>query len=136
MSFPSISTAGLLTNPSDPEESSTRADAQDAAHRFNLKLVVMNASTEREIDAAFATFAQQQIGALVVASDPFLFSRREQIVSLAARYPMAAPISRVRRRWRSDELMAIMWWKLIDMPDSMLVVSLGAPSQATCRSNG
>jgi putative ABC transport system substrate-binding protein len=87
---PNISTAGLLTNPSDPEESSQRADAQEAANRFNLKLVVMNASTEREIDAAFATFAQQQIGAVVVASDPFLFSRRVQIVSLAARYPMAA----------------------------------------------
>ena len=87
---PSISTAGFLTNPNDPEESSQRADAQEAAHRFNLKLVVMNASTEREIDAAFATFAQQQIGAVVVASDPFLFSRRGQIVSLAARYPMAA----------------------------------------------
>ena len=87
---PNISTVGLLTNPSDPEESRQRADAQEAAHRFNLKLVVMNASTEREIDAAFATFAQQQIGAVVVASDPFLFSRRVQIVSLAARYPMAA----------------------------------------------
>jgi putative ABC transport system substrate-binding protein len=87
---PSMSTAGLLTNPSNPEEASQRADAQDAARRFNLKLVVVNASNERDIDVAFATFAQQEIGALVVASDPFLFSRREQIVSLAARYPMAA----------------------------------------------
>jgi len=88
---PDISTAGLLTNPSDPDASSTRADVQDAAHRLNLKLVVVDASSEREIDAAFAMFAQQQIGALVIASDPFLLSRREQIVSLAARYPMAAP---------------------------------------------
>jgi putative tryptophan/tyrosine transport system substrate-binding protein len=87
---PTMSTAGLLTNPSNPEEASQRADAQDAARRFNLKLVVMNASNEREIDAAFATFAQQGIGALVVASDPFLFSRRTQIVSLATRYPLAA----------------------------------------------
>ena len=87
---PTMSTAGLLTNPSNPEEASQRADAQDAARRFNLKLVVMNASNEREIDAAFATFAQQKIGALVVASDPFLFSRRAQIVSLAAHYPVAA----------------------------------------------
>ena len=85
-----MSTAGLLTNPSNPEEASQRADAQDAARRFNLDLVVMNASNEREIDAAFTTFAQQKIGALVVASDPFLFSRRAQIVSLAARYPVAA----------------------------------------------
>lgn len=87
---PTMSSTGLLTNPSNPEEASQRADAQDAARRFNLKLVVMNASNEREIDAAFATFAQREIGTLVVASDPFLFSRRAQIVSLAARYPVAA----------------------------------------------
>ena len=48
----------------------------------------MNASTEQEIDVAFATFAQQRVGAVVIASDPFLFSRREQIVSLAARQTM------------------------------------------------
>jgi putative tryptophan/tyrosine transport system substrate-binding protein len=83
-----ISTIGLLTNPSDPDESSQRADAQGVAGRLNLKLVVMDASTEREIDAAFATFAQQQVGALVIGSDPFLVSRREQIVSLAARQRM------------------------------------------------
>jgi putative tryptophan/tyrosine transport system substrate-binding protein len=55
---------------------------------INLKLVVVNASTEREIDMAFATFAQQQVGAVVIASDPYLFSRREQIASLAARQAM------------------------------------------------
>jgi hypothetical protein len=70
----------LLVNPSDPEGQSEPTDAQDAARRLNLKLVVLNASTEREIDAAFATVAQQQIGAVVIGSDPFLFSRREQIV--------------------------------------------------------
>jgi putative ABC transport system substrate-binding protein len=82
---PAISTVGLLFNPNDPEGSSGPADAQDAARRFNLKLVVMNASTEREIDAAFATFARQQVGAVVVGSDPFFVTRREQIASLAAR---------------------------------------------------
>ena len=86
---PNISTLGFLANPSDPDESSQRADVQGVAGRLNLKLVVMNASTEREIDMAFATFAQQQVGAVVIASDPYLFSRREQIVSLAARQAMA-----------------------------------------------
>jgi putative ABC transport system substrate-binding protein len=85
---PNISTIGFLTNPSDPDESSQPADAQDAARQLNLKLVVINASTEREIDAAFATFAQQQVGAVVIASDPFFITRREQIVSLAARQRM------------------------------------------------
>jgi ABC-type uncharacterized transport system substrate-binding protein len=95
--LPNLVTVGLLTNPNDPEDSSQRVDAQDAARRLNLKLVVMNASTEREIDAAFTTFAQQQVGAVVIASDPFLVSRREQIVSLAARQTM--PIICSVRDW-------------------------------------
>ena len=85
---PTISTVGLLINPSDPDDSSQQADAQAAARRLNLKLVVMNASTERDIDAAFATFAEQQVGAVVAGSDPFFLSRREQIISLAAQRRM------------------------------------------------
>jgi putative ABC transport system substrate-binding protein len=52
--------------------------------------LVLNASTEREIDGAFATLAQQHIGALVVAASPFLFGRREQIIALAARHAIPA----------------------------------------------
>src|SRR6516165_150102 len=85
---PNIRTIGLLTNPSDPDESSQRVDVQGVAGRLNLKLVIMDASTEREIDAAFATFAQQQVEAVVIASDPFLVTRREQIISLAAHHMM------------------------------------------------
>ena len=85
---PNLETVGLLANPSDPEDPSQRVDVQDAARRRNLKLVVMDASTEREIDAAFTTFAQQKVAAVVIAADPFLFSRREQIVGLAARQTM------------------------------------------------
>ena len=90
---PNISTVGFLMGPGDADESSQRADAQDVARRFDLKLVVMNASTEREIDAAFATFAQQQVGAVVIPSDPFLVIRREQIFSLAAHHRMATTCS-------------------------------------------
>ena len=85
---PTATTIALLLNPRDPEGSAEPPDAQDAARRLNLKLVVLNASTEREIDTALATMAQQQVGGLVVASDPFLFSRREQIVDLAARHAL------------------------------------------------
>jgi putative ABC transport system substrate-binding protein len=87
---PTAATMGLLVNPSDPEGQSEPPDAQDAARRLNLKLVVLNASTEREIDTVFATIAQQQIGAVVVSSDPFLVGRREQIVGLAARQAIPA----------------------------------------------
>ena len=84
--IPNISTVGLLTDPS--EGSSQRADAQGVASQLNLKLVIMNARTEREIDAAFATFAQQQVGAVIIGSNPYFTARREQIISLAARHRM------------------------------------------------
>ena len=87
--IPNISTVGLLTDPSDPGGSSQRADVQGVAGRLNLKLVTMTASTEREIDTAFATFAQQQVGAVIIGSNPFFIVRREQIISLAARHRMS-----------------------------------------------
>ena len=51
---------------------------------------VFRASNERELDTAFATMAQQSVGALLVASDPFFYWRRDQLVSLAARDRIAA----------------------------------------------
>lgn len=51
---------------------------------------IVHASTESEIDAAFATMVRQGVGALLVAEDPFFGSRREQLVALAARYKLPA----------------------------------------------
>ncbi len=87
---PTTETMALLVNSSDPEGQPEPSDAQDATGRLNLKLVVLNASTEREIDTAFTNIAQQQVSAVVVGSDPFLFSRREQIVGLASRHAIPA----------------------------------------------
>jgi putative ABC transport system substrate-binding protein len=53
---------------------------------MGLQIQVLNAGTSREIDAAFATLVQKQVGALVVPGDAFLLSRRDQIVGLAARH--------------------------------------------------
>jgi putative ABC transport system substrate-binding protein len=55
-----------------------------------MQLPILKAGTESEIDAAFATLVQLQAGALVVAADPFLSSRREQIVALATRHAVPA----------------------------------------------
>ena len=65
--------------------------------------VVKFGSTERGIDAAFATFGQRHADALLVADDPFFFTRRERIVSLVARYavPMLSSIQRASRRRRT-----------------------------------
>ena len=135
--IPSISTIGLLTNPRNTDESSQLADAQDAARRFKLKLVVLNASNEREIDAAFATFAQQQVGAVISGSDPFLLSRRGQIISLAARHGMPGIYS-VREYVTAGGLMSYgnSLTEAYRRVGLYVVVFSGAQSRATCRSNG
>jgi hypothetical protein len=62
----------------------------EAATSLGRQIIVFNASTESELEAAFARIGQQRIGALLGASDPFLFNRRDQVVSLAARHGIPA----------------------------------------------
>ena len=64
--------------------------AQAAARSLGKEMPVIRASNERELDAAFTTMAQQQTDALVVASDPFFWSRRSELASRAARYRLPA----------------------------------------------
>jgi putative ABC transport system substrate-binding protein len=60
-------------------------EGREAAGSLGQQLLILNASTSSEIDAAFATMRQQRVGALFVGADPFFSSRRQQIVALAAR---------------------------------------------------
>ena len=59
---------------------------QEAARTKGLQLHVLKASSESEIDTAFASLVQLHAGALVVGADPFLSGRREQLVALASRH--------------------------------------------------
>ena len=59
---------------------------EEAAHNLGKRLLVLNASTEREIDTGFATLAQQQATALLVGPGPFFTAYRNQIIALAARH--------------------------------------------------
>src|SRR5215472_12198491 len=68
-------------------------DVQAAARTIGQRLLLLNAGSERELDAAFATLVQRQAGALVVTSDPFFNSRRDYIVALAARHGVPASYS-------------------------------------------
>jgi ABC-type uncharacterized transport system substrate-binding protein len=83
---PRATNIGVLANPTNPQqtESETR-EARDAARSLGLELLIVNASNESEIDSAFATLVQQRAHALFVIGDALFTSRREQLVSLAAR---------------------------------------------------
>jgi putative ABC transport system substrate-binding protein len=83
--IPNASAVALLANPNLPESGRMISDAQEATRSFGQQLLVLNASTPREINAAFAIVRQQRAGVLYVGGDPFFTSRRQQIVALATR---------------------------------------------------
>jgi putative tryptophan/tyrosine transport system substrate-binding protein len=87
-----VSTAaliGTLLNPKSPDAETISRSVEGAVLALGLQVHTQTATTEGEIDAAFATFSKRRIGALFVASDPLFVSRREQVVALAARYAIA-----------------------------------------------
>ena len=84
----------VLVNPANAENAETTLrDVEAAAHVTGLQIQVLNASTSREIDAAFATLVRERLDAVFVGLDPFFNSRRVQLVHLAARYAIPAIIS-------------------------------------------
>jgi putative tryptophan/tyrosine transport system substrate-binding protein len=87
---PKAADIALLVNPMNPEATSQPADVHGAARALSKHLYVLNASTEKEIDTAFATLMQQRAEALIVGGDPFFVNRREQLVALAARHSLPA----------------------------------------------
>jgi putative tryptophan/tyrosine transport system substrate-binding protein len=82
---PNAAVVALLANPKLPETARMEGEGREAARSLGLQLLVLNASTAGEIDAAFATMRQRRVGALLVGADPFLSSRHQQIVALAVR---------------------------------------------------
>jgi ABC-type uncharacterized transport system substrate-binding protein len=82
---PNASVVALLANPNLPETVRIQSDAQEAARTLGQQLLVLNASTASEIDAAFATMRERRAGALLIGADPFFSSRLQQIVALTAR---------------------------------------------------
>jgi putative ABC transport system substrate-binding protein len=87
---PAANPIGVLVNPNFADAQTQLRDVEDAAQSLGLKLVVLNASTELEIDTAFADLARQKIGAVLVVSDPFFTIRRVQVAALAARHAIPA----------------------------------------------
>jgi len=84
--IPNATIVAFLSNPNNPESARQPAELQEAARAIGLQLVVLTATTPGGIDAAFTAMVQNRVGALLVGSDPFFFSRREHIVALAAEH--------------------------------------------------
>jgi putative ABC transport system substrate-binding protein len=88
---PNVGSFALLINPTNPVVSENFSrDVQAAASSIGQQVLVLTASTEGEIDSAFAMLAQRRIGALVVSPDAFFFSRRDKIVAQAAQHAIPA----------------------------------------------
>jgi putative ABC transport system substrate-binding protein len=88
---PTATVMAALVNPTNPAlaEPATK-EAQAAGHILGLKIHIIQASTERDIDAAFAALVRLGAGGLVVCPDPLLTSRRGQIAALALRHGIPA----------------------------------------------
>ena len=73
-------------NPTNPDDDLQRRDVQAAATAIGQQLRIFNASTESDLDAAFASLVRQRADALLVGNDVLFTNRRGQIVALAARH--------------------------------------------------
>jgi putative ABC transport system substrate-binding protein len=85
---PDATTVAMLMNPTYASTAAEVRDVQAAARTLGLQIVVVNASTDGEIDAAFATFGREWPNALVVGGDPVLLGRRDHLVPLAASHTL------------------------------------------------
>jgi putative ABC transport system substrate-binding protein len=87
---PKAATIAVLVNPKSPGTEIHLPDVQSAARSLGLQIRVLNVTNEGEIDAAFGVLARERPDALLVGPDPFMTSRREQIVTLANHYKLPA----------------------------------------------
>jgi putative ABC transport system substrate-binding protein len=88
--MPGVAVVAVLRNPSNANAETQVSGLQSAARSIGIELRFVSASTERDIDTAFATLAGMRIGALMVASDPFFNGRRSQIVAQATQLAVPA----------------------------------------------
>jgi len=87
---PSANTLALLVNPNNPNADSDTKNLQAAAQALGRRIEVLSAASEAELETAFATMTQQQLGAVFVNIDSFFTAHADQIVTLAARHRVPA----------------------------------------------
>jgi ABC-type uncharacterized transport system substrate-binding protein len=87
---PTAALMGVLLNPNNAPFEFQLKDVQEAARSIGQQIHVLHAISERDIHAAFKSFDQMRVQALLVGGDPFFNGRREQLVTLAAHYAIPA----------------------------------------------
>jgi len=91
---PGAARVALLVNPNTASTTESMVkDVEGAARSLGLQIQVLNASTRREIDAAFETLVRDRHDALFISSDPLFSSRRVQLANLAVRHGVPATFS-------------------------------------------
>jgi putative tryptophan/tyrosine transport system substrate-binding protein len=88
--IPHADLVAVLLNPKYPDADVQLKDVQEATREIGQRTLMLTATTDAEIDSAFAAVAQQRVGALMVGADPFFDVRRERIVALARRHDVPA----------------------------------------------
>jgi putative ABC transport system substrate-binding protein len=87
---PAAARVAVIVNPANAQTETTLRDVEAAARAVGLQIHIVNASSTREIDAAFAALVRERVDALFVPPDPLFISRRIQMVQLAARHALPA----------------------------------------------
>jgi putative ABC transport system substrate-binding protein len=87
---PSATTLALLVNPNYPSAADEVVAVQAGARSLGLKIAVLSAPVASDFELAFADIVAQKISGLLVTDDPFLQSRRDELVALAARHGIPA----------------------------------------------
>ena len=88
--LPAASVIAHLVNPNYPPAEASASEVEAAARLIGRKILLLKASSQGQINSAFATIRNLQVGALLVGADPFFFSRRDQIVTLVGRQAIPA----------------------------------------------
>jgi putative ABC transport system substrate-binding protein len=87
---PGVPLIGVLLNPNFAQATVQLQQIEDAARSIDQRITIANVSTDEQLEAAFAAFASERVGGLLVAADPYFDTRRERIVGLAARHRLPA----------------------------------------------
>jgi putative ABC transport system substrate-binding protein len=93
---PQAETFAFLVNPTNPVSEGDIDEMEVAARNVGRSIVIVKASNENEIDAAFANMAGQRVSAVLVDVDAYFGSRTEQLIALAVRYGIAASFNNRR----------------------------------------